>query len=106
MSASLFAAVAMLLRKELIQAMERLGERIDVGEAAAIQRLRRVHSAALTINCRQLVIVAWDIFQLSARTQATLSVFDQLLALGRRAVGHRIDLALTPPPRQVPRCPT
>ena len=49
MSASLFAAVAMLLRKELIQAMERLGERIDVGEAVAIQRIRRVHSAALTI---------------------------------------------------------
>ncbi len=49
MGASLSAAVAMLLRKEFIQAMERLGERIDVGEAAAIQRLRRVHSAALTI---------------------------------------------------------
>ena len=105
MGASLSAAVAMLLRKEFIQAMERLGERIDVGEAAAIQRLRRVHSAALTINCLQLVVVVWGIFQVIARTHAMLSVFDQLLALGRRAVGRRIDLALTPPPRQVPRCP-
>ena len=65
MGASLFAAVATLLRQELIQAMERLGERIDVGEAAAIQRLRRVRSAALTVNCLQLVIVVWGIFQVS-----------------------------------------
>ena len=85
--------------------MERLGESIDVGEAAALQRLRRVHSAALTINCLQLVIVVWGIFQVIARTHAILSVFDQLLALGHRAVGRRIDLASPRLPAKFPAAP-
>jgi hypothetical protein len=63
--AALFAGITMLLRMLLLQAMERLGEKIEASEAAAVKNFQRVHSAALAINFLQIVVVVWGIVQLS-----------------------------------------
>jgi hypothetical protein len=61
--------VALLLRRRLLPAMQRLGTQIQhAGEAAgrsAIARFRRMHVAALTINLMQLALVVWGTVQLS-----------------------------------------
>jgi len=63
--AAVFAGITTLLRRQLVQAMGRLGEKIEASEAAAVKNFRRVHSAALAINFFQLVVVVWGILQLS-----------------------------------------
>ncbi|CAM5785931.1 hypothetical protein [Rhizobacter fulvus] len=63
--AAIFAIITSLLRKQLVHAMERLGEKIQASEEAAVENFRRVHSAALLINFLQLVAVVWGILQLS-----------------------------------------
>jgi len=65
MGAALFAIITSLLRKQLVRAMERLGEKIQASEEAAVRNFRRVHSAALLVNFLQLVVVVWGILQLS-----------------------------------------
>ena len=65
LGAALFAGVTTLLRLQLVQAMARLGEKIEASEAAAIQNFRRVHSAALAINLVQLIVVVWGVLRLS-----------------------------------------
>lgn len=59
------AALALLLRRRLIPAMERLGERIQAADAQAVAGFRRAHGAALLINLAQLVIVVWAVTRLS-----------------------------------------
>lgn len=63
--AALIASTTTLLRKHLLDAMQRLGERIEASEASAIANFRRVHATALSINFVQLVVVVWGILQLS-----------------------------------------
>ena len=63
--AALIAAVTILLRRHLIEAMERLGERIEANEESAVKHFRRVHATALCINLAQLVVIVWGLLQLS-----------------------------------------
>jgi 4-amino-4-deoxy-L-arabinose transferase-like glycosyltransferase len=64
-AAGALAAVATLLRRYLLPAMDQLGERIQANEQEAIHHFRRVHSAALGINVVQLVVLVWGTLQLS-----------------------------------------
>ena len=59
------AAITIVLRHQLVDAMRRLGEQIEASEDAAIRNFRRVHGAALAINLTQLVVVVWGVLQLS-----------------------------------------
>jgi hypothetical protein len=58
-------ALAVLLRRQLLAAMARLGERIQAADAAAIRAFQRVHGMALAANAVQLVLVVWGITRLS-----------------------------------------
>jgi hypothetical protein len=58
-------ALAVLLRRQLLAAMARLGERIQAADAVAIRAFRRVHGMALAANAVQLVLVVWGITRLS-----------------------------------------
>ena len=49
------------LRRSFIPAMEQIGTQIQASHASAIQKFRRVHSAALLINLAQLGVVVWSI---------------------------------------------
>jgi 4-amino-4-deoxy-L-arabinose transferase-like glycosyltransferase len=59
------AVVVLGLRRTIIPAMERLGERIQASETSAIAAFRKVHSAALLLNLAQLILIVWGITQLS-----------------------------------------
>lgn len=63
--AALIATLTVVLRQHLLQAMQRLGERIEASDVAAIAAFRRVHAAALAIILVQLVVVVWGTLQLS-----------------------------------------
>jgi hypothetical protein len=63
--AAALAGVAVLLRKQLVPAMERLGLRIEANDSEAIRSFRRVHGAALLVNVLQLVVLVWGLLQLS-----------------------------------------
>lgn len=63
--AAALAAVATLLRRLLVPAMQQLGARIEASDPEAIRRFRHVHAAALCINVAQLVVLVWGILQLS-----------------------------------------
>jgi len=63
--AALIAAVTTLMRRYLLEAMHRLGERIEASEAAAVRNFRRVHATALSINLAQLCVVVWGVLELS-----------------------------------------
>lgn len=63
--AALFAVVTTVLKGQLVQAMARLGEKIEASEAAAIQNFRRVHAVALSVNFLQLVVVVWGVLRMS-----------------------------------------
>lgn len=58
-------ALALLLRRQLLAAMARLGERIQAADAAAIHAFRRVHGMALAANAAQLVLIVWGVLRLS-----------------------------------------
>ncbi len=58
-------ALAVLLRRQLLATMARLGERIQAADAAAVRAFRRVHGMALAANAAQLVLVVWGTTQLS-----------------------------------------
>lgn len=58
-------ALALLLRRHLLAAMARLGERIQAADAAAIHAFRRVHGLALLANLAQLVLIVWAVLRLS-----------------------------------------
>lgn len=58
-------ALALLLRRQLLAAMARLGERIQAADAAAIRAFRRVHGLALAANAAQLVLIVWGVLQMS-----------------------------------------
>jgi hypothetical protein len=63
--AAAYALVVRVLRSRLIPAMEQIGAQIQTSPASAIQRFRRVHSAALLINLAQLIILVWSLTKLS-----------------------------------------
>lgn len=58
-------ALALLLRRQLLAVMARLGERIQAADAAAIHAFRKVHGMALAANAAQLVLVVWGTTRLS-----------------------------------------
>lgn len=58
-------ALALLLRRQLLASMARLGERIQAADAAAIRGFRRVHGLALAANAAQLVLIVWGVLRLS-----------------------------------------
>lgn len=58
-------ALALLLRRQLLAAMTRLGERIQAADAAAIRAFKRVHGLALAANALQLAVVVWGTTKLS-----------------------------------------
>lgn len=58
-------ALALLLRRQLLAAMARLGERIQAADAAAIRAFKRVHGLALAANALQLALVVWGTTKLS-----------------------------------------
>ena len=63
--AGALAALATLLRRFMLPAMQQLGSRIEASDASAIRHFRRVHGAALLINLAQLAVVVWGTLQLS-----------------------------------------
>lgn len=58
------AGVALLLRRSLLPAMQRLGAQIQAADDDAIRRFRKVHSAALCVNLLQLIVLVWGTAQL------------------------------------------
>jgi hypothetical protein len=58
-------ALAVLLRRRIIPAMERLGARIQANDAVAIRNFRKVHASALLVNFVQLVALVWGLTRLS-----------------------------------------
>lgn len=65
LGAAALAGLAMLLRRHLVPAMERLGTRIEANDVQAVRHFRRMHGAALVINLMQLVVLVWGTLQLS-----------------------------------------
>jgi len=65
LGAAALAAGVVLLRRQLIPAMDQLGAQIPASGLVAIRRFRRVHAAALLINLLQLVLLVWALLQLS-----------------------------------------
>ena len=68
--AVMIALLSALLARHLIHAMQAIGDAIGAGGAEAIARFRQVHTAALSINLAQLVIVVWGVLQLSKELSA------------------------------------
>lgn len=64
------AALTLLLRHYLLDAMARLGERIAASDPEAIARFRRVHAAALCANLLQLALLVWGLLRLSRELAA------------------------------------
>lgn len=63
--AAALAALALLLGRHLLGAMQRLGEQIEASDAATVRRFRRLHLATLGLNLAQLVLLVWGLIQLS-----------------------------------------
>ncbi len=59
------ALVVFLLRRQLILAMDKLGEEIQTGQGMAVKRFRQVHSTALFANLAQLVLLVWGLTKIS-----------------------------------------
>jgi hypothetical protein len=62
---AVIALMVLALRAKLIASMAHLGERIQTGEAAAIEGFRKVHSGALAINLTQLIVLVWGVTRIS-----------------------------------------
>jgi len=65
LGATALAGVAVLLRRQLVPAMQQLGSEIEANAEGAIQRFRKVHGTALLVNLGQLALVVWGTVQLS-----------------------------------------
>ena len=65
LGASTIALVVVMFRRFITPAMERLGTQIQASESTAIAHFRRLHAAALLINCIQLCALVWGVFQIS-----------------------------------------
>lgn len=63
--AALIAILAVLLRKHLISAMHQMSARIEASEERAIQRFRRLHAMALSVNFAQVLVMVWGLVVLS-----------------------------------------
>lgn len=70
LGAAVIALGSLVLRRHLLSAMQRLGDRIEASEPGAIAHFRRVHATALAINLLQLVAVVWGVLQLSRQLAA------------------------------------
>ena len=60
------ALLAQALRRYLIEAMQRLDERIQANHEGSVRRFRRVHGFALSLNLLQLVVLVWGLNKLFA----------------------------------------
>jgi hypothetical protein len=65
LGAAALILIALLLRRRLLPAMQNLSDQLHDQDDRAIQRFRRVHMAALSLNLAQLIIVVWGITKLS-----------------------------------------
>lgn len=63
--AAAMAAPAMLLRRRILPAMERVAAQLRTGDAGAVKRFRRLHCAAFPVNLAQLVALVWGVTRLS-----------------------------------------
>ncbi|WP_440108350.1 hypothetical protein [Acidovorax sp. BL-A-41-H1] len=68
--AAILSVAATLLRKYVLPLMQQLGRQIESGQAEAVQRFRRIHTAVLLINLAQLVVVVWGLLALSRAMSA------------------------------------
>lgn len=59
------AIVAIVLRRNVLPAMQMLGTRIEASDDGAIRQFRRVHVAALLVNLGQLILLVWGLVTLS-----------------------------------------
>ena len=65
LGAAALAVIAVLLRRQLLPAMQELGGQIEANTDGAIRRFRRAHAMALLVNLAQLVVIVWGTIQLS-----------------------------------------
>ena len=65
LGAAALAVIAVLLRRQLLPAMQELGGQIEANADGAIRRFRRAHAMALLVNLAQLVVIVWGTIQLS-----------------------------------------
>jgi hypothetical protein len=63
--AAALAGIVVVLRRQLIPAMQQLGSEIEANAEGAVKRFRRLHGTALLVNLCQLVLVVWGTIQLS-----------------------------------------
>lgn len=63
--AAALALLVVLLRRKLIPAMDQLAAQMQTSESEAIQKFRRIHSAALLINVGQLILLVWALLKFS-----------------------------------------
>lgn len=65
LGAAALAAMALVLERRLLVAMEQIGLQIAANDGTAIPRFRRVHATALLANLGQLAVLVWGTLQLS-----------------------------------------
>jgi hypothetical protein len=63
--AAALALTVVLIRSRLIPTMDQIGSQIQTSDSMAIQKFRRVHSAALLVNLIQLVLLVWALLKFS-----------------------------------------
>lgn len=59
------AAIAVLLRRRLVPAMEHIAAQIQANDTSAVRDFRKIHAAALLVNLTQLIVLVWGVTQLS-----------------------------------------
>jgi hypothetical protein len=59
------AVLAVLLRRRILPAMERLGAQIQTSDTGAVQNFRKLHFGALLVNLIQLITLVWGVTQIS-----------------------------------------
>ncbi len=59
------AGITVLLRKVLLDAMQRLGAQIETSSEGAIRRFRRIHAATLLVNVALLIMIVWVLYRLA-----------------------------------------
>lgn len=65
LSAAGVVLVVATLRRRLIPAMVRLGQRIQSHDTGAVRAFRRVHAMALAVNAVLIALVVWSLSRIS-----------------------------------------
>ena len=63
--AAALALLATILRQKVLPKMDMLRAQIQVKDAHAVTRFRRMHVAAILVNVAQLVVIVWSLIALS-----------------------------------------